>query len=1065
MASFRQTCPSCEDRVLIKDLNLVGKKIDCPKCKYKFTVEPPEAEEEVTKKKPAKGKAPKGKKGAPAAADDEDEDEGDDAPPSPSKSQSKSMVPLIAIGVAVLVLVVAGGLFFFYPGGDSGTDPQPRQARNNNQPRPNNNPGQDKQGEQNPNPGGDNPEQGANANADANAGANPNPNPNANPGAGAVPANVEPAQAYRFLAGEPQDLSNLAPPETDFLARINIHKILNTELKNPFFDTPGAFQRADFRKTMGFEVEKVQQLFVANKLKGNDPWTLVLMRTSAPIVPDEVVRAISGKKETIRMGNDEKDIIAFQGRLDGFTGSLARMAKLLLNVPAKEKDGELALAFLDPTTIVLCDSKSRLVAYAEKELAANLERIPKDLPPPPVEAPPMPKPDAPPPGGGDGEGAAAAPGNAAGIQAGAPIPPGGQGGPPGAPGQGGPPGAPGPGGGPPMPGIGYGFPGAQGQGGLGAAGGSVVGDTPAGPQPRTITPPDETQLRHYMSLPKSMQLLMSSVEGPTTDNVLVTIAGNAGVLTNPESLLAGIVKGGVNRSIEKIKTGYGTAAVNLIWSGLESHANNFQFAIAVTNFDRNSLQIESGLRPEDKESLDELDPVFISFVKLLPQIIKNQFNLEASTPTIVTKHTTKGDPSSAPGAPGLPGGAPGGPVGEDGPGGAPGGGKPGVGGSSGPPGGFPGPMGQGGFPGAPGGGSPGGFPGYPGFPGGPGGATGAGQPAATSTGFLAYNGEKDFALLQTLVPFPEKATNFVEIMHYLAGFAAKTRSTVEGYNKHNGVFELADALRQYTTSKQGTLPRGTIGPKGKKSVLPLPPELRSSWLVELTPYTSTGSIGTGNQQNSPFQYDTDLPWSAEKNVAVAGLLVPSFLDTTVPGARGVIQLSRINRPVATTSFVGVAGLGNLAATLNGKDPEQLKKLGAFGYDRVTKLTDIKDGPSNTILALAVPPSMQGPWIAGGGSTVRGIPEKGNPIAPFVVGKIIHPITKKETPGTYAIMGDFKVRFIPADIKPELFRAMCTIAAADPVSGLDQIAPVIDPPKPKVDGDNLASGDASGTPTP
>src|SRR5262249_53201265 len=43
-AGFKQQCPSCEAMVPIRDANLVGRKIDCPKCKYRFVVEDPGAE-------------------------------------------------------------------------------------------------------------------------------------------------------------------------------------------------------------------------------------------------------------------------------------------------------------------------------------------------------------------------------------------------------------------------------------------------------------------------------------------------------------------------------------------------------------------------------------------------------------------------------------------------------------------------------------------------------------------------------------------------------------------------------------------------------------------------------------------------------------------------------------------------------------------------------------------------------------------------------------------------------------------------------------------------------------
>jgi len=76
-------------------------------------------------------------------------------------------------------------------------------------------------------------------------------------------------------------------------------------------------------------------------------------------------------------------------------------------------------------------------------------------------------------------------------------------------------------------------------------------------------------------------------------------------------------------------------------------------------------------------------------------------------------------------------------------------------------------------------------------------------------------------------------------------------------------------------------------------------------------------------------------------------------------------------------------------------------------------------------------------MAGGGSTVRFVSEDADAIDPFVC------FTYKGKRGTRAIMGDGKVRFIPADIDPNTFRAMCTIAGGEPISGLDKLAPVID----------------------
>ncbi len=122
MAAFRVPCPSCDNQVLVKDAGLVGKKIECPKCKYRFKVEsaPPEATADAAK--PAKGK---GVKGADAA---------DGSGKKTAKAAKKKGNPKVMIGVglgvvAVLLLAVGGFLMF---GGSDDKKPTPR----TNTPRP-----------------------------------------------------------------------------------------------------------------------------------------------------------------------------------------------------------------------------------------------------------------------------------------------------------------------------------------------------------------------------------------------------------------------------------------------------------------------------------------------------------------------------------------------------------------------------------------------------------------------------------------------------------------------------------------------------------------------------------------------------------------------------------------------------------------------------------------------------------------------------------------------------------------------------------------------------------------
>ena len=105
--------------------------------------------------------------------------------------------------------------------------------------------------------------------------------------------------------------------------------------------------------------------------------------------------------------------------------------------------------------------------------------------------------------------------------------------------------------------------------------------------------------------------------------------------------------------------------------------------------------------------------------------------------------------------------------------------------------------------------------------------------------------------------------------------------------------------------------------------------------------------------------------------------------------------------------------------------------GSAGIDKIKA----GRGLSNAILMIQVPHDGDtgvSPWMAGGGTTLRGVPEK-NSIAPFVLstdrnGKTINQQNKR---GTYAVMADGSVRFIDQNVSDEVFQAMCTIGKVTP----------------------------------
>src|SRR5262245_23969983 len=100
MASFKVACPSCENQVPIKNETLIGTKVECPKCKYRFKVEQP------TGDAPAEGEKDKRKTATAAKPAD--------------KKKSKKLVAVVVGVLAVGILAVVGMSVI----GDSGSPKQ-----------------------------------------------------------------------------------------------------------------------------------------------------------------------------------------------------------------------------------------------------------------------------------------------------------------------------------------------------------------------------------------------------------------------------------------------------------------------------------------------------------------------------------------------------------------------------------------------------------------------------------------------------------------------------------------------------------------------------------------------------------------------------------------------------------------------------------------------------------------------------------------------------------------------------------------------------------------------------
>ncbi|MFN4261166.1 MAG: DUF1559 domain-containing protein [Gemmataceae bacterium] len=246
--------------------------------------------------------------------------------------------------------------------------------------------------------------------------------------------------------------------------------------------------------------------------------------------------------------------------------------------------------------------------------------------------------------------------------------------------------------------------------------------------------------------------------------------------------------------------------------------------------------------------------------------------------------------------------------------------------------------------------------------------------------------------------------------------------------------QLADALMQYVREAEGQFPAG-LQPRGTQGALgrPLPPLEHVSWMAVLLPYLGTP------QRAAYARINPNVSWKNSLNLAMAADLVPAFLDPSSPRSTWWVRWPSLpDHELAATHFVGIAGVGLDAAEYRTDDQLVADKIGVFGYHRQTRLEDIPaDRRGSTIALLQVPPTFQRPWIAGGGATVTGVPDKQS-LQPFLSA------TRDGKRGAHAIMADGSVRFIPEDIPEPLFQAMCTLKGGDPAQ-VEKLTTLI--PKP------------------
>lgn len=222
----------------------------------------------------------------------------------------------------------------------------------------------------------------------------------------------------------------------------------------------------------------------------------------------------------------------------------------------------------------------------------------------------------------------------------------------------------------------------------------------------------------------------------------------------------------------------------------------------------------------------------------------------------------------------------------------------------------------------------------------------------------------------------------------------------------NNLRQMGQAVQGYSEHNDHYFPPGTVPNPA------LAPRQRLSWQAAILPYLP--AAGTAGKKSSSSgkkwaeEIDFKEAWDAPANSGlrhnVLPLLCPTFAHELGPDQVGL------------TSYVGIAGVGDDAATL----PRDDARAGFFGYDRLLRASDI---PARLDATLSAVETMldNGPWLAGGSPTVRGVPREGD----RYIGKEAA-FGGLHRPGANALWADGSVRLVTEKIDPELFRSQARI---------------------------------------
>ena len=239
----------------------------------------------------------------------------------------------------------------------------------------------------------------------------------------------------------------------------------------------------------------------------------------------------------------------------------------------------------------------------------------------------------------------------------------------------------------------------------------------------------------------------------------------------------------------------------------------------------------------------------------------------------------------------------------------------------------------------------------------------------------------------------------------------QAREAARRSQSKNNMKQIGLAMHNYADT-HNHFPAGTVENED------LEVEERLSWMVSILPYLDQAPLYN--------QIDMKEGHESATNAPPLSMAIPTYLNPGLSAELGAIPFSVVVREVpdhlsaepGATHYIGIAGI-----TEEGPTAELPSKIaGVFGYNRKTRIADIHDGTSNTIM-VAESTGFTGPWGQGGASTIRAFTQQ-----PYINGP--DGIGGPYRGGCHVLLSDGSVRFVSENIDGKTIEALSTIQGGE-----------------------------------